>query len=369
MYGFNDIQQNSAPFFSSSRLGTAAGAQVQDEGDLASVVVSEDEELTSTMQEDYIPAAIEQWIMTNLHSLGWEENATNPDSCSIFHNQTCEIYSELHQYIQDLADYHTAVEKFKGFNVDQTDYTDLRFLPKEKCDMVRLHPRGLEGMFHDQFLSRTRKGLVEPLLTPMRHPMYCFNRMRLMDMKYMVHDFEAICRNLKPDARTVLIDMGASLDFHKGDVPIYYLLDLYKKFGITFDHIYAFELKKKDPEDVYKAIPDSLMTSYHWINVGISPKVGDKLNPFHSILHQFNKNDFVVVKLDVDTASVEVPLAFQLLNDTSVHSVVDQFYFEHHVHAFPISENWRTSMRGSIKDTFELFTSLRKSGIPSHFWP
>lgn len=80
-------------------------------------------------------------------------------------------------------------------------------------------------------------------------------------------------------------------------------------------------------------------------------------------------SDFVVVKLDVDTASVEVPLAFQLLNDTSVHSVVDQFYFEHHVHAFPISENWRTSMRGSIKDTFELFTSLRKSGIPSHFWP
>jgi hypothetical protein len=257
------------------------------------VVSKDEEELIASMQQnkDYIPAPMEQWIMNNLHSLGWEESATNPDSCSIFHNKTCEIYSELQQYIQDLTDYHTAVEKFQGFHASQTDYTDLRFVPKDKCDMVRLHPEkgDLENMFHGQ-LSKTSKGVVEPLLTPMRHPMFCYNRGRAMDMKYMVHDFEAICRDIKPNARTVLIDMGASLDFHHDDVPIFYLLGLYKKFGITFDHIYAFEMVKKDPETVYKAVPDNLMTSYHWINVGVSPEVGNKLNPLQSILHQFNKD-------------------------------------------------------------------------------
>mmetsp|Transcript_16849 Transcript_16849/g.31910 ORF Transcript_16849/g.31910 Transcript_16849/m.31910 type:complete len:399 (-) Transcript_16849:184-1380(-) len=340
--------------------------------DISSTTMEEedDDDEENKIVEEYSPAPMEQWIMDNIIILGWDDNVTNPDSCSIFHNQTFAIYNYLHQYIKDLANYHSAVDNYHGFDNNDTEYKDLRLVPKNKCDIVRLQPEkdGLQTMFHGQ-LSKTNKGFVEPLLTPMRHPMFCFTTKRLMDMKYMIHDFEAICKELKPSSRTVLIDMGASLDFHAGDVPIYYLLGLYKRFGINFDHIYAFEMRKKDPEAVYKAITDEFMASYHWINVGVSPEEGNKLNPFHSILRQFNKDDFIVVKLDVDTASVEVPLAYQLLNDKSIRDLVDQFYFEHHVHASPINRFWSKSARGSIKDSFELFTSLRKNGIPSHFWP
>lgn len=44
--------------------------------------------------------------------------------------------------------------------------------------------------------------------------------------------------------------MGASHDFHKDDVPIFYLLGLYQKFGIHFDHVYGFEMAAKYPVEV-----------------------------------------------------------------------------------------------------------------------
>ncbi len=96
------------------------------------------------------------------------------------------------------------------------------------------------------------------------------------------------------------------------------------------------------------------------------------MNPLHSILQNFNEDDFIVVKLDIDTAEVEAPLAHQLLEggvNGTYHRLVDQFYFEHHVHLGNLAGAWGDSMKGSIKDSLELFHGLRVKGIPSHFWP
>ena len=101
-----------------------------------------------------------------------------------------------------------------------------------------------------------------------------------------------------------------------------------------FDHIYGFEITKIDPKNVYeKSLPEEFIPAYHWINVGVSAEEGNKLNPLHSVVKKFNKDDFVVVKLDIDTSSVEVPLMKQLLEDKDgvFSEIVDQFYFEHHV--------------------------------------
>ena len=149
------------------------------------------------------------------------------------------------------------------------------------------------------------------------------------------------------------------------------LLGQYEKFGFIFDHIYAFELAYTEPKQVYeKLLPDRYMSSYHWINVGISAEKGHKLNPLYSILKQFEPDDFIVVKLDIDTAFIEMPLAHQLLEDVAYHNgLVDQFYFEHHVHLGELKFNWKQTMDGSLKDSLELFAGLRKKGIPAHFWP
>mmetsp|Transcript_8811 Transcript_8811/g.12836 ORF Transcript_8811/g.12836 Transcript_8811/m.12836 type:complete len:270 (+) Transcript_8811:504-1313(+) len=240
------------------------------------------------------------------------------------------------------------------------------------CKSLRIHPEGLNAVFPSKQLSKSsRTGYIEPLTTPMRHPDFCNNRKAAMDMKYMVHDYEAMCLSLKSTSRIVLIDMGASLSFHRrGVVPIVHLLNEYKKFGFVFDHIYGFEITQQDPNEVYNdLLPEEFMSSYHWINVGVNATHGGKLNPLDSILRSFNEDDLVVVKLDVDTTSVEVPLAKQLLNDDSLNKLVDQFYFEHHVFMNEIAPSWGTSMEGSLKDTFDLFSALREKAVAAHFWP
>ena len=83
-------------------------------------------------------------------------------------------------------------------------------------------------------------------------------------------------------------------------------------------------------------LPEKYVASYHWINVGVSAGPKSKLNPLHSILGQFDEDDFIVVKLDVDTHAVEWPLCKQLLQGEEFNNKVDQFYFEHHV----IWESW-----------------------------
>jgi hypothetical protein len=55
------------------------------------------------------------------------------------------------------------------------------------------------------------------------------------------------------------------------------------------------------------------------------------LNPLPSILQKYNKDDFIVFKLDIDTTSIEMSLAHQLLEGDEnglYHRLIDQFYFE-----------------------------------------
>ena len=114
------------------------------------------------------------------------------------------------------------------------------------------------------------------------------------------------------------------------------------------------------------------MLHYRSNTTGVNHTEGHRLNPLHSILSTFDEDDFIVIKLDIDTNFIELPLAQQLLaggKDGIYHKLIDQFYFEHHVHLGELANSWRSSMKGSIKDTLDLFYGLRKIGVPAHFWP
>ena len=70
----------------------------------------------------------------------------------------------------------------------------------------------------------------------MRHHQFCSegeeeHELFIFNMEYIVQDFEALCKQMKPTSRRVLIDMGASLVFELEDVviPIMFLLELYEK--------------------------------------------------------------------------------------------------------------------------------------------
>jgi hypothetical protein len=377
------------------------------------VVIEHSEDLASksssslqveVLPKEYIPSRIESFVIKHSEDLGYKtktiffgSESEKSSGCNLWtrderkmnQHQTLkvpdDIYNSLQEYLVNLDKYKSLVDSF------QAPVKDIRLAmgnenSKDICKSLRLHPNGLAGIFDSSSVDGTisnnilsftpQSGFIEPLLTPLRHPKICFRYKRnLLNMGYLIHDFEHMCRNsIHRTSRTVLIDMGASLTFHGSSrdiqkTPAIYLTSIYEKFGIVFDHIYAYEIRNKSPDEVFKLVPDNLRSAYHWINIGVSAKKGSHANPLTMLLDSFNKNDFIVIKLDIDTAPIEVPLAKQLMENPNVfNGLVDAFYFEHHVALKELSSDWGRSTSGSVHDSLDLFTKLRQSGIPAHSW-
>lgn len=258
------------------------------------------------LETNYQPASSETYVVQHAEELGFTaENRADLTraSCGIFQNQTLPIFENLQEYRRELAHYTQRVDSFTN------NITDLR-IPlqrgadrNELCSQLDLQ---LEQIFaKSQQLSYGSFGYAEPLIPPLRHPEFCFDRSYLMKMTYMVHDWSVMCRRLTPFSRTVFIDMGASLEFHakQGIAPAVYILEMYKKFGFKFDHIYAFEIKQQQPQTVFDKVPAELLPNYHWMNVGVESDPNGKMNPLRMLLEQYGEDDFVVIKLDIDTST------------------------------------------------------------------
>lgn len=322
-------------------------------------------------QPSYEPSSVERYIINNGMALGYSATYRGgmKPTCTLWTDSNLPFHGNLSQYREELANYTRRVEEFEPVQ-------DLRLSLQNNdhhiCDTLELDPHGLAGVFPSRQLSAGSFGWIEPMLPPLRHPNFCVHGGdHLMNMNYMVHDFAAMCRNLKPTSRTILVDIGASLDFHErrgGVQPAIYLTNLYHKFGFPFDHIYAFEVTPKPPDEVYKKVPENLLASYHWINVGVESDPQSRLNPLKMLLDNYNRDDFIVVKLDIDTPSIEIPLAMQLLEDARYSNLIDQFYFEHHVFLKELARAWKKTMRGSLLDSIKFFMGLREKGIAAHSW-
>ena len=345
---------------------------------------------TSVHTEMYLPAPVELYVLENTVQLGFDSEA-NPSGCDLWKRREDvggnknvvvvpdETRIQYEQYLQELKLYNELIDSFSL--IEHTKFKDLRLALRDDEENSVSRTRDsicpaldlpLDNKKSGLSWVSSRTGFAEPLLPPLRHPLFCQDRARLMDLSYLVHDFGAICRRLTSRSRTVLIDMGASLSFHgdsKGSAPPVYLMNIYERFGITFDHIYAYELTQQDTKAIYEnLLPKHLQAAYHWINAGVDWTPGAPLNPFTMLKENFLPEDFVVVKLDVDHAITEMPLVHQLLNDAHLQSLVDHFYFEHHVHLGELAGSWGNSMQGTVHQSLQLLYQLRKKGVAAHYW-
>ena len=316
----------------------------------------------------YTPAPIEEHIMQNADRLGYSSE-DNPSACQIWknHEAVAPISGNMKGYLEELKHY---TKLLKAFNETVEDLRLHLDDDSDICQTLELHKDGLQGIFRGKQLSMTASsGFLEPLLPPLRHPSLCSSRSKLMSLEYLVHDFAYMCRQLKRTSRNVLVDMGASLQYHGGSLqPAVYLTKQFQRFGFKFDHIYAYEITPTPPLQAFTSVPNELQAAYHWINIGVSADNTSAQNPLKMILENYNEDDFIVVKLDIDTSSIELPLARQLLTDDRLSNLIDSFYFEHHVHMQELAPNWKKSMQGTMKESLELFYELRKKGIPAHSW-
>ena len=227
--------------------------------------------------KEYIPASCEKYIVEHAEKLGygstkvWTTDEHGLDlarGCAIWSDPKIsneDVYNSLHSYLSDLDKYNEAMKNFEPI---PDLFDEIREGNYDACLSARVHPDGLSALFPSKQLSLSKSGYVEPITPPMRsYKGMCISG-GVMNLDYLIHDFEAMCRNLKPTSRRVFIDLGASLDHGTGN-PVGWLLGEYEKFGFRFDHIYGFEIEFAKPEDVYGHLLDEkYFAAYHWINVG-----------------------------------------------------------------------------------------------------
>jgi hypothetical protein len=238
----------------------------------------------------YVPSSIEKFFIDHGMELGLNVETPDPSGCTEWKNETSPIAADLASFHAELQDYNRRMAAFNGTVKDLRKHITTNH---SICDTLMLHPQGLEGIFPSGTLTQTAHGYLEPIFPPMRHPSFCSDQSFLMSLEYMVHDFPRYCRKLKRTSRIVLVDMGASLDFHGSAVsPAIYLTHIYHRFGFHFDHIYAFEISKKEPEQVFQRLPTDFFAAYHWINVGVSPDHDSIQNPWNMIVDTYDEDDF-----------------------------------------------------------------------------
>jgi hypothetical protein len=322
----------------------------------------------------YIPSWSEETILDNADRFGFDPPKEGyAKGCVIWNNRSLapELHDRLHQFLDELKEYNRRLQDLPSMD----DHRHRLQTDADACDALELHPQGLPGIFPSGQLSWSASGWIEPLFPPFRHPLSLCEtprKVHLLDTSYMVHDYAFLCRKLKPHSRTVLIDMGAALDFHKregGIPPPVQMYNAFRKLGFHFDHIYAFEMQDKVPAEVYELLPSEYMASFHWINIGVDPNKKSPANPLYNILlRHYNEDDFVVIKLDIDTSSVELQLVYQMIQDVRFHNLIDVLYFEHHVMLDEIKQDWKNSSHGSVKYSLELFHQMRSVNIPAHYW-
>lgn len=174
--------------------------------------------------------------------------------------------------------------------------------------------------------------------------------------------------------RYMLMDLGASVYSGWGvdtdAIGAKWFVDHYAKRHISFDRIVSFEALHHTPEQIFGDVPAELLGKYTYINMPVSAAQTSALNPWNVLVRTFAKQDYVVVKLDVDAPEVERQLVLQLISNKTIHDLVDEFYFEHHVNSKEMNAYWGMHhSEHTIVQSYALFKNLRMLGIRGHSWP
>ncbi len=177
----------------------------------------------------------------------------------------------------------------------------------------------------------------------------------------------------RPGSQKILFDLGSAyfygVDSKLKSSPVVGMRWFYEYFrlnSLQFDRIIAFESAECSSLIYWDQIPDDIIGKLTFINRGIN-KTG-KFNPWNILKSIAKDDDYVIIKLDIDQPMLENDLVNQVINDTSISSLIDEMCFEMHVRVNEMLTYWGTQP-GELKDSYILFTKLRQLGIRMHSWP
>lgn len=220
---------------------------------------------------------------------------------------------------------------------------------------------------------------IEPLSHGLRHPnALCERGAMLTDRDYLLLPFKK--ETLHPHRRcsgrlcqSIFIDLGASTWTQGSGGPSQsWFHDAYKKHGILFDRMLLWEARPTPPTDIFKDLPKHVWHSYQYFNMPASADESDPSSPLNILKTIAQVDDFVVLKLDIDTPHVESRIVTSILNDKVLQSLIDEFYYEYHVDFQPMNLIWYSNVKAptadTLQDAYALFYRFREIGIRAHSW-
>lgn len=86
-------------------------------------------------------------------------------------------------------------------------------------------------------------------------------------------------------------------------------------------------MKEYRGKTFFEGMPGDVIGKMHFYNFPMSAVPGDASNPLTLLRSVALPGDFVVIKLDIDTPQVEIPLIEQLDVDPALRALVDMFFF------------------------------------------
>lgn len=136
------------------------------------------------------------------------------------------------------------------------------------------------------------------------------------------------------EPRVILFDLGASYFGHWGAdttaIGSSWFYRILKSKGLHIDRVYAWEYATLDPNKEWSMIPSDLYSGFTFINTGVTADPTQTTNPWNTLMKVARPIDHVIIKLDIDTSSIEIPLMEQLMTHPELQQLVDEMFFEHH---------------------------------------
>ena len=243
---------------------------------------------------------------------------------------------------------------------------------------------------------------LEPLFGYLRHPLHaCVKTWGVItDKQYLV--LPLVAEVLRPRRhgvrrpRAFFFDLGASTYARgMGGSSMNWFVDAYRRHGIAFDEIHAWEAKwARNPMG---GAPQAVREVTHFYNgVPVNATPGAPHNPLRLVAELTHESDFVVLKMDFDQPAMEDALLDQLLGSPRLVALIDELIYEQVALHNPLVAfgPWRKAVgpfpgQGvdahglaikrdrsnaadatvvSLAESFALFHRLRNLGIRAHSW-
>lgn len=248
-------------------------------------------------------------------------------------------------------------------------------------DVPTLHPVRPSSMnehvmskfvFEDETTGEQYVEYIEPLVAALRHPLtHCF---RFPTRFSLSRSYLVPPPQINTAANKLYFDAGASSwGIGPGGPSLHYFWQVWKRHGIDFDHVYAYEMTTTEKE-FYETVPDhDTRKKVHYKQCAVSsdPDIDTEEQPFLPKLIKrvaSSKDDYVLFKLDIDSPEVEARNIDFILQDDD--NVIDELAWEHHVDGnYLMLGQWgNITTHMSLLESYQYFLKLRQKGIRAHSW-